>query len=306
MKNRIKDWIQSNVINPYYFRNPLNTYFSKRIYSNDCGVISNVVGNLALSNARKDSSIDKQDCLEARRFRENGFVTLQDVYDDELINSLQQNIQRLFSKLEREDDGETYRIQRSSSRGHTEIFQEIPELEELITSKIKHIIRQYFQSHFKILFCNPYRTCHIPESVRERNQEQYSEYWHHDGSPVDHIKLFVNATDVTEQHGPLHLIPSGKSEEIVENGFHRKRDGAPGGKIDREYQEDIVRLTGPPGTAALANTNYCLHRAGIPDPENHRDIVTFYIASSKTSLPDNWPQQATQNVNRGFRRLWLY
>ena len=50
----------------------------------------------------------------------------------------------------------------------------------------------------------------------------------------------------------------------------------------------IARLVGPPGTAMFANTELCLHRAGIPQPGHVRDIMEFTFLPAREPLSSDW------------------
>jgi hypothetical protein len=50
----------------------------------------------------------------------------------------------------------------------------------------------------------------------------------------------------------------------------------------------VVKFTGDAGSAILANTEHCFHRAGFPDEGNIRDIIQFQFTPARDPLSDNW------------------
>jgi hypothetical protein len=106
------------------------------------------------------------------------------------------------------------------------------------------------------------------------------------------LKLFVTLNEVTDQHGPLHVISKRKTKELFSSGFSRS---------DPQMQEKVnkvatpVSLTGPPGTAMLANTNTVLHRAGHPAKGKSRDIALIQLVPATEPLPENWLSELDYN-----------
>ena len=47
-------------------------------------------------------------------------------------------------------------------------------------------------------------------------------------------------------------------------------------------------MIGSSGKAIIANTEYCMHKAGEPVNENMRDMIVFQIVPSKKSFNIDW------------------
>lgn len=88
-----------------------------------------------------------------------------------------------------------------------------------------------------------------------------SQMYHVDDMDVCLVKCFINVETVEPEHGPFTFIPADKSEEIRKKLNHRWR----GPRLDDEEvaslcsPDEIISLSGPPGTGSLVDTSRCLH-----------------------------------------------
>jgi hypothetical protein len=137
----------------------------------------------------------------------------------------------------------------------------------------------------------------------------FSNYWHADPHTTDHVKLFVYLNDVTEDHGPFHTITTDESVRVTRS-YRRERDGIPNGYVE-DTVDDVNRFMGPRGSTALCNTQTNLHRAGIPDEGNHRDLLQMVFAPTAEPLADDWIDNRDgyafdSSDHNGLRRLLRY
>lgn len=291
----------------------IDTRLSAHIYKNFAGFQPNLAGNLAITKAKLGTdSTSIQSRSEGRECKKQGFFEFGQQYDEELINTITEKYENLLDEEEHTvprqnndpGNGEVYARQIKQQS----LLEHVPEIKELLTDRIKETIRGYYAAHFQIRGVYAYRTHHIPEEILT-DTEVYNDHWHADGRTTDHLKLFVCLSDVSEQDGPLHILSRSDTAEIASAmpNFERYRDGTPGGHIDEI--SDPVTLTGPAGTAMLGNTQLCLHRAGVPDPGHHRDLLQIYIAPASEPLPVNWHEN-TSNIGQlslgYFSRLFDY
>jgi len=271
---------------------PLDTRASARLYGNSAGTQTNLSGDLAelkcrvlsdgvRTNGHSDGAAD--------HLRGHGYAELDEIYDSGLIERIQERFDTVIeddqysSVRHREDpgDGNEY------IRGLDDPLAAVPEFVELVNDYVRSTLNEYYDAHFQIRTARAYRTHHIPEEIVE-STDIYNDYWHFDGKTPDHVKLFITLSDTTEADGPLHLMPKEGTEQIsrVVPEYNRYEHGVPGGTVDE--LGDAVTLTGPAGTAMLGNTQCCLHRAGIPEEGNTRDLVQFYIAPATEPWPEDW------------------
>lgn len=263
-----------------------------------------VAGNLALKRAQRSSDVRVDIDQEVN----DEFVELGRPFDNSLIQTIQDKYESLiedhrYGKILSEYEGKEYLRSLGSWDDDFDLFEQIPELTDLIDDNVAALIRQYYGSHFQPIRVQAYRTYHIPEWVIEET-ELYSNYWHCDAHPVDHVKLFVYLSDVSEADGPFHVIDKNETERLLEAGFNRGTEGVPNGVVEREA--DVIKFTGEAGTTAMANTQKLLHRAGNPDEGRHRDMLMLQFAPATEPLSDDWTQQAGRDIINGYSRLFAY
>jgi len=109
-----------------------------------------------------------------------------------------------------------------------------------------------------------------------------SQLFHRDPEGQTQAKVFLNIFDVDDTHGPFTFIPASLSERAVPAILRqRRRTGARIGV--RYYDEELqtqgcldaaVRLVGPTGAAAIADTSRCLH-AGSRVQTGHFRLCLF-------------------------------
>lgn len=251
-------------------------YMSKKMYGNASGFLSNFIGRKKLSKNN----------LKPSKFRDNGYDALGIPYEKELIERIISKYNKLIldekHAIKRMNNGEVYRIELKNS------IKAIPELGELINKKIIDLLEDYYGSHFDVKVVSCWRNYHIKNDYIEGTKKEFfSSRWHCDRLSVEKAKLFVNLTNVTEQDGPFHLQPRPRTKELIKMGFGSREDY----KLSQDILEDpkhVVKATGPPGSAIFANTSFCFHRAGVPEPGHYRDIVEFVFVPSSEPLPKDW------------------
>jgi hypothetical protein len=157
-----------------------------------------------------------------------------------------------------------------------------PELLQLLTGEVLDAVRRYYRSNFRLFNVGVWRNFNVPGIKPE--DDTLSNNWHADLRRVDMVKVFIVASDVTEEDGPTHAITREWTREVLRRGFGHRRDyRLPVETI--EHPDHLVQLTGPAGTALLVNTNLCFHRAGVPAAGRSRDIIEFrFVASPVHSL----------------------
>lgn len=166
--------------------------------------------------------------------------------------------------------------------------REIKEIEALAGPKMRQIVEGCYRAHVAIVSVECYRIYHIEPEVCRRI-DAYSHWWHFDQRPVDICKLFVNLTPVTPEDGPFTIATIEASRRLLRTASFRGRTDADFELADHHWREGAAaRLLGPPGSAMLCNTQLCLHRAGVPAPGRHRDLLQLVFAASPWPLPDRW------------------
>ena len=86
-----------------------------------------------------------------------------------------------------------------------------------------------------------------------------SQQWHIDELARRQVKILLNCSDVDDDCGPLHFLPAARSDELRAHMRHRR------GRVDEAAltklidSGEIVRATGPCGSAVMLDSSRCLH-----------------------------------------------
>lgn len=122
------------------------------------------------------------------------------------------------------------------------------------------------------------------KSSRSKEFEVYSNYYHADAYVNTHLKMWINLQDVGKENGPLHIYSKSSSKKFIKKNKYKDRNNY---KVE-ELEDDVFINSGQIGDTLFANTTECLHRAGIPEKNNHRDImfVSFIFIPKKISNND--------------------
>lgn len=266
---------------------------SPALFSHHSGIVGVASGKWKIQQCRRTSDVDLASG-QYEDFKRDHWVDLGQPYDESLIEDI---ASKYRTYIEQEDhtttleyDGTVYNRTLRSYGDETydgfDFGEHIPEINELLRGDIAEAMQTYYGSYFEPDYVQAYRNYHVPDEI-VRETEVFSNYWHTDQEPIDFVKLFVTLSDVSEEHGPLHLTSRDDTRKIVNFSFNRTEDGVSGGVID-EKAGNLLRATGPTGSTFLANTNYLLHRAGVPEKGKHRDMLVIRLSPSQDPLPEDW------------------
>ena len=165
--------------------------------------------------------------------------------------------------------------------------QKIEDLHLLLTEEVADVIRAYYGSHFRVRSIRAYRNQSVPKSAEK--SDVYGNLWHLDPELVCDLRYFVYLSPyVGPQHGPLHVMERSAVRWVVRSGYISRSHVVGPARRYLENARSWRPIEGPRGTAVLMNTQCVLHRAGIPAPGEHRDIVQFWITPSAESMPADW------------------
>ncbi|WP_440910890.1 hypothetical protein [Candidatus Pelagibacter sp.] len=102
------------------------------------------------------------------------------------------------------------------------------------------------------------------------DKEYYSNKLHMDAYLCTYFKLFINISDVHEYNGPLHVISKKHTASVAKKLKYYDRNN---------YKKDInikyYKHVGKSGSSLLCNTTQCYHKAGIPEKNFTRDMMTI-------------------------------
>jgi hypothetical protein len=102
--------------------------------------------------------------------------------------------------------------------------------------------------------------------------------FHLDPEDVRSFKVFVHLTDVDEDCGPFHALPSALTTKVLDAVDYRGVTYVDDDRVDELVGFDnVFRAIGPAGTVAFADTTRCLHFGGRPRAEGKpvREMVVY-------------------------------
>jgi len=281
----------------------MNNMAGRIVFGNTVRFSDNLRGKVSQIQHRitTDADFEPPSTADLEELRDVGYLDLAEPFSADVVERAQDAFQRAIEDEQMsavrgsgEYDGKVY------SRYIRNVEENAPELYDLLTDDILDLVGAYLGSTFELedkfetSNVAAWRNTHHPDHATDVPlvEKIGSGNWHCDRSPPDRIKLFVILSEVDENCGPLHLLSKAETKRIIgEYDFSdskREEMGVPNGPVD-EHANEIYRLVGAPGRAALANTVPCMHRAGLPSEGRHRDIVQFEFRVSSDHLTDQIP-----------------
>lgn len=109
--------------------------------------------------------------------------------------------------------------------------------------------------------------------------------FHLDPEDTVSFKLFVHLTDVDADCGPLHVLPADLTQKVLDAVDYRGVTMLDDAQVAEVVgRDEIVAVTGPAGTVALADTTRCLHFGGRPraagKPVREMIVVHYLLPTS--------------------------
>ncbi len=112
----------------------------------------------------------------------------------------------------------------------------------------------------------------------EENTQKYSNFYHVDNNRCTLFKIFISLEDVSSNQGPTNIIPNNKKNEFLKETKYKNR-------YDYDHTTDnfeIFKNTNLKGDALICNTSRCYHKAGVPDKNVSRKMMTLsFVAYPK-------------------------
>ena len=296
------------LINRYFiilfYRNPINILCGQKIYGNDSGLIANSIGNYVINrNKKKFNGVNPSDLINKttlKDLKDNGFTKLNFTISEDIIDQVNNEFNDAIQNIDIDVMGKI----ELTSINNPLFYQKFKSIHKVLSNKLINIIECYYEASFDILNTHIYRTHNLEKLKTNANSRSLfggAAYWHNDYSTTDSLKIFVILKDTSEETGPMHIINKSDSSRIIKNGFYKYKDGIMNGLVEKNSK--VTKLIGNKGTIFIADTNTCLHRAGIPKNKSERDMLVFYIISSSKKFAGIDFDRATKQQFLGFRRL---
>ena len=99
--------------------------------------------------------------------------------------------------------------------------------------------------------------------------ESYSSYFHCDGYLCTYFKILINLSDVDSNMGAINILNKVDTKNNIKLFKYSSRNYIKQKKINSQ----IFVNTSPVGSGLLVSTPQCLHKAGIPKKNYHRDML---------------------------------
>lgn len=148
--------------------------------------------------------------------------------------------------------------------------------EILKNEEIRDRLSRYSTGKFSCDFITFYRTLPLPKE--QKDQQFYANHWHTDSLLTSNcVKIFLLPELLDSDQGPFKAFDLDSTRQLQRQGFFR------GGRIPDNVKLDNEPLVfdGSLSRALLSRTNVCMHAAGIPVDENHRDQLMIQLNPSK-------------------------
>lgn len=210
------------------------------------------------------------------------FHSLGQSCDISIINTIKEKFTK-FIEDEKYSVGVSIFNGKSYQRHIRRADYDIPEIGKILTDEIVEELEEYYDVYFIVNRISGWRNYGIPDEIIKQ-KELLSDHWHCDHKRTDYVKLFINLTD---DDGPFHVISREKTKEILRKGYNN-RNNYNISEDEFKDEQHIFRGIGPVGTGYFANTELCLHKAGIPKVGHFRDLICLRFEPSDKKLESNW------------------
>lgn len=291
------------IVLKFVVRSRLNILIGRKLFYNNGGFISNVIGRHVKKRDTKNSKklgFHSYQNSAVQDLRLKGFLISNNTVDEALMDDFAKTWDRWASKQEVPDDG---RLELSSADSSDNVKEFLPMLQQLITKEVENTLESYFESYSRII------NFHIYRNIKALNRSELNSYgatanWHTDGSTSESIKLFFMLSEVNEKNGPMEIISRADTKKVIKNNklFYPDTTGETVNYISKECE--ITSLRGKKGASFFALTNDVLHRATIPNEGEFRDLIVFYItSSSKKRSVEQQLKEAKYREVIGLQRL---
>lgn len=146
-------------------------------------------------------------------------------------------------------------------------------------------------------------------SANNGDEISRSQLYHLDGEDIKQIKCFIPIEEVTEDSGPLTLIPANQSHEIYQNLYKRKAISRRNEKLEDSvvYGEGIVSagipLIGKPASLLYVDTSRCYHFGSRPGGKSRLIINLHYYTPFSINMPLWGRKSAPVKISSGIQSV---
>jgi hypothetical protein len=262
---------------------------SRIIYANTAGLLNNFFPLRELKKFKNTSNVSLQQIQPAAiraadLLHKEGAYLIRSNYPEGLLKTIHKKYVEMIK-----NDLYSTPSPNGCSRYLKNADKNIPELKELISTKLQEILKVYYGCYFTISDISAWRNHHVPEiniATENAKYDVFSNTFHHDALPRTSLRLFVLLSDgVTKNTGAFRYHNKTNSEKIVKSlGFFSRPYMSKSAREKLLDPQTIEYFGGNMGDAALCNTQECLHAASIPEEGSFRDMIQFVIHPSKKPI----------------------
>ncbi len=290
-----KDWVHGVLFKLRTLRSNISIFLSRAILKNEGGLDLFLIGKcehffkkLLCKEKKQPAAITDKNQNVVPFLHKNKYAPVSLELPPELVKEIHAKVCEYI-----EDDqfsyvrGAHYGNSKDQyyTRAMRNVVTNIPQVREVLTPELESILTEYFDTNIGVTSVLLWRNYHVPED--NENRIVFSNDWHNDNIAPTELKLFVNITDVTENHGPLHVISEQESKRLFsEKAFKGRKKQNDVSSL--ENSEHLIKHTGKAGSAVLAHASCCLHRADIPGEGNYRDMLEFQFHPTTAPLSEDW------------------
>lgn len=283
-----KRYIKKAIENPknalYVVRVNIDQIMGRKLFKNDAGLRHNILGKISQLKTKKTVDVKAENVIISE-LDKKGYTSLGIPFKTSDV----ENVISKYKQMIEDDEHSVIRTEYKNkvySRMISQVYKKIPQIANFLTDEIIDMLKQHYKGSFQVHHVLAWRNHHVPHEIIEE-KKLFASNWHCDGRDTSRVTLFINLSDVTEEHGPLHVQSKQRTKELIKMGFRGRHNY----NLPEKVMEDpnyVVKNIGPSGTSVLCNPQLCLHRAGIPGPNKIRDIMEFRFKPSNRPFDKDW------------------
>lgn len=276
-------------------------FLSKKLYGNNTPLRYNIAGQIALGKARIDSSnVDNRHGLFDLP-SPKGMLDRQ--IDSGKINKFSKRFDELI-----EEEGEISETpggdisQRLLTDASFDFLENGLNYREIFPDEADKVIKESFGSNYRVISFKAYRNYHRDISDIDRSKlGGLIHLWHMDSFAPSFQRVFIPLHDIEKKHGPTQYISKKDTRKVLKN--YKKTDYS----LEPEKFEqkvDIKDFTVDKGSPYVLNPTEHLHKAGIPEKGEKRDIAVFNVVPDSDEKPRfDLDYENIVGYRKGYRQL---
>ena len=145
-------------------------------------------------------------------------------------------------------------------------------------------LENYYNCDCRISDVLMWRNYNHEDKHNFREKEHFAEHFHQDSYLMTYSKIFINLMNVTEDDGPMEIIPRENRSAFIKSFNYKDRH-------NYNFSGDhslIKKNTGKIGDCFLFSSPQLFHRAGVP--KNYRDMIQLILVA----LPKKFSEELDQ------------